>query len=442
MGRSFVRTNWFHCLIVLLTIGSSCWGDDLAMNLSVPIPRLDDRIENPGSEASHPGALTLDHAVALALQHHPSIHEKSSTVDRFRGLRWNSTRKPNPTVGYQASEIGDNGRAGMQGVYYSQEFVTANKLGLNGQIGGWEVESARWQTEVQRLRVIGDVRQRFYDLLAARKREEILHVMEAILQDGVSLTEQLVQAGQVGRGELLQAQLRLKENELRHQNAGTQVLAAKRALEVVMGGEPIDLDHVDGSLSEAVPDLNFEIELPKAIARHPAVEAARAEMVRHQWAVQREQVEPIPNLQSQLGVQYDNSSYDTIVNLQFGFELPVNNRNTGRVAAACADYVQASFRAKRLELALREQFVEAFREYGVAVQTLKQIENELLPLSQENLETAQTLYKSGEMSYLGLLTAQQSYVEVLLTLNTARKDAWQAVSLIENGLLTNALTTQ
>ncbi|MEW4488088.1 TolC family protein [Thalassoglobus sp. JC818] len=437
-----MRVDWFLSLILLLAIGSNCWSDDLAMNLSVPIPSLDAQGDPQASDTPVGMQLTLDQAVSIALQNHPSIHERSSSVDRFRGLRWNSTRKPNPTVGYQASEIGDSGRAGMQGVFYSQEFVTANKLGLNGQIGGWEVESARWQTEVQRLRVIGDVRQRFYDLLAASKREEILHVMEAILQDGVSLTQQLVQAGQVGRGELLQAQLRLKENELRHQNAGTQVVAAKRALEVVMGGAPIELNHVVGSLSEAVPELDFDVELPKAIARHPAVEAARAEMVRHQWAVQREQVEPIPNIQSQVGVQYDNASYDTIVNLQLGFELPVNNRNTGRVAAACADYVQASFRAKRLELALREEFVEAFREYGVALQTLKQIENELLPLSQENLETAQTLYKSGEMSYLGLLTAQQSYVEVLLTLNTARQEAWQAVSLIENGLLTNALTTQ
>ena len=61
-------------------------------------------------------------------------------VDRARGLRWQVTRKPNPFVGYSASEVGNEGRAGQQGVYFSQEIVTANKLGLNDQVAGWEIE--------------------------------------------------------------------------------------------------------------------------------------------------------------------------------------------------------------------------------------------------------------------------------------------------------------
>ena len=401
----------------------------------IPLP-------NPASEESAIESLplTIERATEIALANHPSISERSADADRFRGLRWDATRKPNPILGYLGSEIGDNGTAGLQGFYYSQEYVTANKLGLNNQVRGWDVETARWRTEVQRRRVMGDVRQRFYEILAARQSVEILTVMDKVQQDGVDVTQRLVDAGQVGKGDLLQARLRMKNNRLQLENARIREATARQSLAVVLGMGSHQIKDVAGSLEDPLPKFEFETKLQALVAVHPIVESARAEMVRHQWSIQREQVEPIPNVRSQFGVQYNAATDDTVVNLQLGLELPKHNRNVGKISAACAEYVQASHKVRRLELALKDQFVNAFREYSLAMQTLDQTETELLPDAIETLNTAQNLYQNGEMSYLGLLNAQQTYVNTLLNLNTARLRAWQSVALIETGLLTGGLT--
>jgi outer membrane protein TolC len=82
----------------------------------------------PMELAIEPAELTLDRVIEIALKNHPSLREKSALVERARGMRWDATRPFNPTFGYQGSEVGDDGTLGLQGFYYSQEYVTANKL--------------------------------------------------------------------------------------------------------------------------------------------------------------------------------------------------------------------------------------------------------------------------------------------------------------------------
>lgn len=384
--------------------------------------------------------MTIESAIEIAIANHPSLQEQSAEVERVRGMRWDSTRKLNPTFGYQASEVGDAGTAGLQGFYYSQEFITANKLGLNNQVGGWQVESANWNWQAQKLRVAGDVRQRFYAVLAAKRRIEILEAMDAVLKDGVEVTQRLVDSGEIGTGQLFQAQLQRKQNLLELSNSRRRLEATGQALAVAMSIPVVNADNVAGVLDSSVPEYSYDEKFQAILQTHPIVETARAEMLRHQWSVQRERVEPIPNVKSQMGVQYNDATDETVVNLQFGLELPVHNRNRGRIAAASAQYIQASHKVQRLELALRDRFIEAFRNYTIARQTLDQIESELLPLSKESLSSTQSLYQAGEMSYVGLLQAQKAYVEILLSQNDARQQAWQAVALIDSGLMTGSLS--
>ncbi len=412
--------------------------------LSQELPPSESELELPAPTelAIEPAELTLDRVIEIALSNHPALQEKSALVERARGMRWDATRPLNPTFGYQGSELGDDGTLGLQGFFYSQEYVTANKLGLSNQVGGWEVETANWNWQVQKLKVAGDARQRFYAVLAAKRRIEILKVMDDVLLDGVNLTQKLVDTGEIGKGQMLQAQLQRKQNLLELRNAEQRLVSTGQALGVVLGIDFVDVDAVVGALDSVVPGYDFEEKFQSIAQSHPIIETARAEMLRHQWAVQRERAEPTPNVQSQVGLQFNNATDEVVVNLQFGLELPIHNQNSGRIAAATADYIRTSHKVKRLELALRQRYVTAFRDYTIAQQTLSQLENELLPLSQESLQSTQTLYKAGLVSYVGLLQAQKAYVDILLSLNDAKREAWQAVALINSGLMNGGLSLQ
>jgi cobalt-zinc-cadmium efflux system outer membrane protein len=266
--------------------------------------------------------------------------------------------------------------------------------------------------------------------------------MDNVLLDGVNLTQKLVDTGEINKGQMLQARLQRKQNNLKIRNSERRLTSAGQALAVVLGIDFVDLDAVVGEMDAAIPDYDFEVKFQSIAQSHPIIETARAEMLRHQWSVQRERAEPTPNLQSQLGLQFNNATDNVVVNLQFGLELPIHNQNSGRIAAATADYIRTSHKVKRLELALRQRYVTAFRDYTIAQQTLSQLENELLPLSQESLQSTQTLYKAGVTSYVGLLQAQKAYVDILLSLNDAKQQAWQAVAFINSGLMNGGLSLQ
>ena len=58
------------------------------------------------------------------------------------GRRLQACRRPNPTVGYVASEIGNDGKAGQQGVFVEQEFIRGNKLELSHDVASREQQQA------------------------------------------------------------------------------------------------------------------------------------------------------------------------------------------------------------------------------------------------------------------------------------------------------------
>ena len=138
--------------------------------------------------------LTLDQLEQRALQVHPTITEASWLL---QAGRWNWLQvglPPNPTVGYMASEIGNEGRAGQQGAFVEQMFLRGQKLPLNRSVAQHEVERLQQELAARQQRVLTDVRIAFYQLLALESRVMMLGRMEQITQQAATTAEQLFQA--------------------------------------------------------------------------------------------------------------------------------------------------------------------------------------------------------------------------------------------------------
>src|SRR5215207_9782114 len=106
--------------------------------------------------------LTLAEAELLATGSHPAMRESAAHV-RALGGKWVQVGlRPNPTIGYAGNEIGDEGRAGQQGGFVQQEFVTAGKLGLNRSIVLHEQHAAEQRLERTQLQVITTVRKYYF----------------------------------------------------------------------------------------------------------------------------------------------------------------------------------------------------------------------------------------------------------------------------------------
>src|SRR5690606_13600819 len=97
-------------------------------------------LPTPEIAAGEPTTLTLAEVESLAIAANPTLAEAAARVRAARGEQHQVGLAPNPVVGYAASEIGDEGRAGQQGMLVGQEFIRGNKLGLNRAVAGREAD--------------------------------------------------------------------------------------------------------------------------------------------------------------------------------------------------------------------------------------------------------------------------------------------------------------
>ena len=80
---------------------------------------------------AYQASLTLADLETIALANNPALAQVAAKVAAARGNWVQVGLPPNVQIGYSGSEIGNEGFAGQEGAYLSQQFVTGNKLGLN-----------------------------------------------------------------------------------------------------------------------------------------------------------------------------------------------------------------------------------------------------------------------------------------------------------------------
>src|SRR5262249_22984417 len=134
----------------------------------------------PADGATSGKVFSLAEAEAMALASHPAMHEAEGLVRAARGEWLQVGLRPNPMIGYAGEEIGDEGGAGMQGGFVSQEFVTAGKLGLNRAVALRQVSAAEQRLERTRRQVITTVRIYYYEALSAERSVALAGILKQV----------------------------------------------------------------------------------------------------------------------------------------------------------------------------------------------------------------------------------------------------------------------
>ncbi|HEX5471874.1 MAG TPA: TolC family protein, partial [Lacipirellulaceae bacterium] len=167
----------------------------------LPAPIFPPPIESGASEKP----LTMAEAEALAIAHHPALREAAAQVSAAQGKWVQVGLRPNPTIGYSGEEIGDDGKAGQQGGFISQEIVTAGKLRLNRDVALHEQQLAEQRVARTRLQVVTTVRKYYIEALVAEREVALATQLSDIARRSVDVSEQRLKALQVPKTALLQS---------------------------------------------------------------------------------------------------------------------------------------------------------------------------------------------------------------------------------------------
>ncbi len=383
--------------------------------------------------------LTLESLEQLALQNNPSIRQASAAASKAAGIRTQVGLKPNPSIGYFGEEIGNDSAAGLHGAFVSQTFVRGDKLAWNRTVIGHDVQAARWQAEVQRFRIRNDIRIQFYEALGAQTRLEIARQFREVAEKGVEISEELVRVQEGARPDVLQSEVQLSEVELAIQQADYEFTAAWNELVAIAGLPELAPTILIGDLETPTVDRDIEAEYAQMVAESPLLAAACAQVRRARANLQRQRVQPIPNLNAQVGAGYDDGTGDEFANVQLSLPIPVHNKNQGNIRAAYAAYCAATQNVNRLKMQIRRDLARAMRAHQIAQATVTQYETSILPKVGETLDLMQQAQEAGEFNFLRVLTARRAYFDANLKYVAALADLAQANTRIDGLLLTGGL---
>ncbi|MBT4865709.1 MAG: TolC family protein [Planctomycetaceae bacterium] len=433
-----------------LPVMTEQWQDD-AGNSQVE-PATDDEtelvhFEEPNSQAvltledDNPSEeMTLADLEGIAFEHNPTLSAAAARMEIASGRQFQAGRSPNPVVGYHATEVGNLGTAGQQGGFISQRFITAGKLQLDQQIAGKEIDAAHYQFHAQEQRVLSDVRVRFYDVLVAQRRVELTKELVDIGDNLVEAAETLLDGRQGTPNDLLQAQIRADEAHILYDNARNELAESWRRLAATIGQPTMSMKPLVGQLDIDVPNYEWDDCHTIVLGSNPQLNAARARVDRAGLSIQRAQKEPIPNIDASVSVRHIYPTKSDVANIQIGIPIPIFDKNQGNIRSAEAEWIAANNEVERIELDLQDRLAVVYRQFANSRQQVDRYSQKMVPRAKQSLELVTDGYDKGQVNYLTMLTAQQTYVQVSLSYLASLRELRTSTAVIEGQLLTGSLS--
>ena len=387
----------------------------------------------PQGNAANSGGLRLEDLEQMALANNPTMAQAQANLRVAAGLTRQAGLYPNPTVGYYGDEIrGGYFGGGEQGGFISQTIVLGGKLRAARRVAELEANEVETGGEIQRQRILNNVRASFYEVLAAQRLVDVRRNLAQLAADAAGTSRQLGNVGQADRPDILQAEVEQQQANVNAGIAQRNLQASWRMLAAVIGKPDLPLARLDGDL-DAIPDLNYEESVAATLRDSPEVKLAQQAVERAQASLVQARKAPIPDLQL-TGILVQSFEPLEIVpgpigmqgGAQIGVQLPLFNRNQGNIAAAKGEIESAREELARLKLQLERGLAGLFRDYDSARVTAQQYKTEMLPRAEQAYKLYQTNYQKMAGAYPQVLISQRTLFQLEADYIQALENAWQS----------------
>ena len=419
--------------------------DEANSPLSPPSP-----LPDPDADRSAAGvsAMTLADFEQMALACNPTLVQAAGLVGVSRGRAWQAGLWPNPLIGYQGEHMGAQGPGSKYGpaalgehqaLFVQQEIPSAARQRVSRRKFEWEATSARMYAEAQQLRVLNGVRIHFFQTLGDQQlvedRRELLEIADAALRT----TEEMVNDGQAGAPDLLQAQVQQQQARIGLVQSENHFRRSWVSLIAEAGRSGLPPTRLEGPLDAGAPPLDFDATLDFIQANSPEIQAATAEIRRDEVVVHRERIQPIPNLYVRADVGPNFIDGGTTASLTLWGNIPVWNKNQGTIYQARSHLEQARANLRRVELSIEQRLATQMSDYNSALVTVDTYRDESLPRAKKAYELLLGSYQRRRAAWPQVLVAQRMWFELQVEYVHALVDLRRAEIEIKGFLLTGGL---
>ena len=396
--------------------------------------------------------LSLEQAIARALEQEPSLRAARSEIDVARGMRLQASLRPNPSVSFERREepAGTDNQTMVAVEWPLDLFRRSRRVAVaEGEVAATELAV----TDQERL-LATDVRMHYGDVVGALRDLAILDELVATTRRQHQLLRSRVEEGATPplERDLLDVELRRLESDRLLQAGRTE--AALFELKRLLG--------MTAEASLALRDTLEDVVRRESSAAAPPSDTStmldqRADV---REAAARVEVADAKIERAQAEGRFDVSLFANYMRMDAGFPqrgftpdgglerirgvfhyvsagamitLPVLNRNQGEVAAARAEHAgaEAAYEAARLAAdaeraaarARDERARQAVRAYTGA-QTL----------ARQNLTVVGQSYELGRVTVFDVLAEQRRYLDVERAYTEALTAAYEARTALNRAL--------
>ena len=448
VGVSLAQRWLPAAIVVVAACGLRAQAEDPWRPISIrtlPVAVVMDHSEDTGMIVDvNPDALTLETLESRALASNPSIDRAAALVSAARGRALQVGLRPNPEVGFDFQQLGSDGLAEQYGVLIGQEFVRREKLQLNRSAALHEVHRLEQELAAQRQRVLTDVRIAYVRALRAKRQLELTQQLVDIGEQGVNVAKELFNAQEVGRADVLQAELEVESASILRRNAENRRVAVWQELSAVVGQQLLQPQVLAGDITDAGHEVQFVETLLQLQNASPEIAAVLADIQRARCQLQRQQVEPRPNVTVVGLINWRDNGIggDADGGLSMTLPLPLWNKNQGAIREARYQLHAAERKLGQVELELKNRLAPVFERYQNASEQVDRYRDRILPKSAETLELTRETYELGEINFVNLLTVQRTYANNQLAYLDALEMLRVAEAEIAGMLLSGSLTSR
>jgi cobalt-zinc-cadmium efflux system outer membrane protein len=354
--------------------------------------------------------LTLQEALARAIESDPGLRAAEAGVDAALGGVRQARVRPNPELSAEVENF--NGRGDLRGFQGAETtFSLSQQVELGGQrrarirLADRELHGAELDRALRGLDLLRDVQIAYYDALAA---QELVAIERERVATAEALSGSVARRVAAARDPLMagaRAQAGLAEARIALTRAEAQAATARARLASYWGGE-------DGFAL-----IRADFALPVAADHEHALDADQAPHIARLTA-ERERLDAAARLERSLSYQnptlrlgyrrFEDRDGDGALVAGFSIPLGVFNRNQGSVARAEAEQRRAAFDLEAGRRALAREFAALERALLSDAAAVRSTEQEVIPQAERALALAQDGYNQGAFSYLDVLEAQRA----------------------------------
>ena len=364
-------------------------------------------------EISH-GDLSLSDLEAIALQRNPTLAQAAAQVRASRGAALQAGLYPNPIVGYEAEQIGAAGTPGeIQGGFVQQTIVTAGKLRLSRAKYNQEAFEAGILAMGQQLVVLNGVRTRFYEVLAVQRMTELRRELLTNSQENLRTTREMFNTGLANEADTLLAEIEVNRALIALADEENKRLALWQHLVTIIGWPDLPCASLGGDLEPATAALDWHESLSFLLRESPEIQAARAHVAHDQIMVQRERVQPVPDIRVQASTGYNFETRNAVAGqVQLGLNVPLWDKNQGNILLARSELARSLAEVRRLELSLQQRLADVYRQYQTAVLSVKLYREANVPKAARAYAIQLDMYKKRRIAWPEVVQLQQNLFQV------------------------------